>query len=162
MPEYFGLFTDLFIALASVMGIVFAVQGRAALDGSVRRTTVIAIFAMAFIGCAVSVAPFVLIDFGLTESQVWRTLSYVSVAGVLIWMPLLNNMRMRLSQKNLGGRRILVVNITLNAVFGVWLLLNAIGALGPPDSAPLGLGLLYIFVLNAFAFVRFVVDRKVH
>ncbi len=84
MPEYFGLFTDLFIALASVMGIVFAVQGKAALDGSVRRTTVIAIFAMAFVGCTVSVAPFVLLDFGFTESQVWQTMSYVSVAGILI------------------------------------------------------------------------------
>jgi len=160
MPAYFGLFTDLFIALASVMGIVFAVQGNAALEGSVGRTTVIAIFATAFIGCAVSVAPFVLIDFGLSESQVWRTLSYVSVAGILIWMPLLLRTRTGLSQKNVVGRRILVVNIFMNAVFGVWLLLNAIGALGPPDSAPLGLGLLYIFVLNAFAFVRFVVDRK--
>ena len=160
MPDYFSLFTDLFIALASVMGIVFAVQGRAALDGSVRRATVIAIFAMAFLGCAFSVSPYILSDFGLADSQVWRTLSYVAVVGALIWMPLLYSMRRRLSASNLGGRRILTTNMIFNAAFGGWLLLNGLGVLGPPKSAPLGMALLYIFALNAVAFVRFVVDRK--
>ena len=154
MPQFLTIFIDLFIVLASILGIVIAIQGREFLAIQTFRIRVMAMFIVSFTMCTIAASTFLLSHAGLEETTIWKIVSGVAIIANLAFAPLM-----------IKTRRLAVVNKELNtltidaglgiiALFPLWFIANISGYFGPPSGTPLGTWFLAIFVVSSFSFVR--------
>ncbi len=154
MPEFLRIFIDLFIVLASIMGIVVAVQSQKFLERPILRIRLMLLFFVAFAMCLTGIVPFVLVELSLEPTMIWRITSALALVvntGVLLFV-----WRLRREDKadpDIGSRFNYVVSLVV-ILFSIWLSLNALGTFGTPSAVPLGFWFLAMFIIEAAGFTR--------
>ena len=158
IPDYFSLLAEVFIGLAAIAGLVLTLKG--AQDSELTKTRALNLLLYAFIGCVVSIAPYVLLDFGVPAQMIWLGLSCIGTIGMpLAALLALHQWRTVFEETGMSGTFAKSVT-TVWSTFGI---LNGLNALGWPlatGSHVVGLNLLAVLCVAAVLFIRVVTERS--
>jgi len=160
LPEFLKIFIDLFIVLASILGIVVAIHGPNFLALDAFRMRVMALFTTSFASCGIAVVPFILLNIGLDQPTIWRIVSGLAILVCVGIFPIAIKTRRAAKVKKELNTLTIDAGLAALTFFPIWFGINISGQFGPPSATPLGFWLFAAFAISATSFVRIALYQR--